>query len=424
MTRPASAGRAKRRSDAARRIVVPRSAFNACYLPYLNAQHARQIFFGGAGSGKSVFLAGRAVLDALTGRNTLVVRRVARTLRGSCYNEVRKAAARLGVLPCFRESRTEMAFTCRHNGAQILFLGLDDVEKIKSLTPRRGPLTDIWMEEATECRYHDLKQLEKRLRGHSRHKKRLTMSFNPVSRGHWLYRTYFTGWQEGARLHQGEELLILRTTHRDNQFLTEDDRRAYEQERDPYYHRVYTLGEWGELAGQVFTNWHAEDLSRLAPQADRLRVGLDFGFARDPAAAVRLHLDLKRGRVYVLDELYQRGLSNAQLAERLRAFAGEHPIICDSAEPKSIAQLRGLGIRAVAARKGPDSLRHGIRWLQGMEVVVDSRCTHTMAELQAYRWRQDASGECLPIPEGEDHLIDAMRYALERDSKPQRAQAM
>ena len=108
----------------------------------------------------------------------------------------------------------------------------------------------------------------------------------------------------------------------------------------------------------------------------------------------------------------------------LRDFAGEHPIICDSAEPKSIAQLRGLGIRAVAARKGPDSLRHGIRWLQGMEMVVDSRCTHTMAELQAYRWRQDASGECLPIPEGEDHLIDAMRYALERDSKPQRAQAM
>lgn len=413
-----------RRAVAPRRIVVPRDAFNACYLPWLDARQARQVFFGGAGSGKSVFLAGRAVLDALTGRNTLVVRRVARTLRGSCYNEVRKAAQRLGVLRHFRESRTEMSFTCRHNGAQILFLGLDDVEKIKSLTPRSGPLTDIWMEEATECRYHDLKQLEKRLRGRSRHKKRLTMSFNPVSRGHWLYREYFAGWQEGARLYKDDDLLIVRTTHRDNRFLSDDDRRAYEAERDPYYHRVYTLGEWGELSGQVFCGWHAEDLSGLAARADQLRIGLDFGFSQDPAAAVRLHLDRKRGRVYVLDELYLRGLSNARLAERLRAFAGDHPIVCDSAEPKSIAELRSLGLRALAAQKGPDSLRHGIRFLQGLEIIVDRRCTHTMAELQSYRWRQDASGGCLPTPEGDDHLIDAMRYALEQDSRRQRAQAL
>lgn len=399
-----------------RRIIVPPGAFNACYRPYLCAKQFRQIFFGGAGSGKSVFLSSRAALDALCGRNTLIVRQVARTLRHSCFNEVLKAAARLGIAQRFEVSRSDLTLTCRDNGAQILFLGLDDAEKIKSLTPGRGALTDIWMEEATECRYEDMKQLEKRLRGVSRHKKCITLSFNPVSRGHWIYRHFFTGWQEGQKKLEEEELLILKTTYLDNCFLTQDDRKNYESENDAYFRRVYTLGEWGELAGAVLPNWHAEDLTALKEQADRLRFGLDFGYARDPAAAVKLHIDMQKKRVYVLEEMLERGLSNEALAERLRAFAGAQPIVCDSAEPKSIAELRRHGIRALAARKGPDSLRHGLRWLSGMEIVVDKNCAGMMAELENYRWRRDASGETLPIPEGEDHLIDAMRYALEQDS--------
>ena len=295
-------------------------------------------------------------------------------------------------------------------------MGLDDTEKIKSLTPQRGALTDIWMEEATECRYEDMKQLEKRLRGHSPHKKRLTMSFNPVSRGHWIYRHFFTGWQEGQRELVEDELLILRTTYRDNRFLTEDDRRNYESERDEYFRRVYTLGEWGEQAGAILPNWHAEDLSELKKSADRLRHGLDFGYAADPAAAIRLHADIGRGRIYVLAELREKGLSNEALARKLQGFCGGHPIICDSAEPKSIAELRRRGIAAIPARKGPDSLRHGLRFLQGMEIIVDHSCVNVMEELESYRWRKGADGSSLPIPCGEDHLLDAMRYALEGDS--------
>ncbi len=399
-----------------RRIIIPPEAFNACYLPHLGAQQFRQIYFGGAGSGKSVFLAGRAALDALCGRNTLIVRQVARTLRHSCFNEVQKAVLRFGLVDHFAVSRSDLCLTCRGSGAQILFLGLDDTEKIKSLTPARGALTDIWMEEATECRYEDMKQLEKRLRGHSPHKKRLTMSFNPVSRGHWIYRNFFMGWQEGQRELAEEELLILKTTYRDNRFLTEDDRRNYESEQDDYFRRVYTLGEWGEIAGAVLPRWRSEDLSGLKPCADRLRFGLDFGYARDPAAAVKLHIDTARGRVYVLEELREKGLSNEQLARRLAGFAGRHPLTCDSAEPKSIAELRRHGIMAMPARKGPDSLRHGLRWLQGMEIIVDHACVNMMEELEGYRWRKDAAGNSLPIPQGEDHLIDAMRYALEGDS--------
>ncbi len=407
-----------------RRILVPARAINPCYRPFLTATQRVQLYFGGAGSGKSVFLAQRCVLDALCGRNTLVVRQVARTLRTSCFNEVRKAAADLGVGDRFRVQQADMRLACLASGAQILFLGLDDVEKIKSITPQQGVLTDIWVEEATECRYADIKQLEKRLRGRSRHPKRLTLSFNPVHSGHWIYRRWFLGWEEGQRQRVEENLLILRTTYQDNAFLTGADRRAYQGEQDPYFHRVYTLGEWGQQSGAVFTNWSARDLSGRAGQFDHIRLGLDFGFAADPAAMVRLHWDATHRTVYVLEASYHHGCSNAQLAHQLKPLAGSLPVYCDSAEPKSIAELRRLGICALPVRKGSDSLRHGIRFLQGCRIVVDQRCVALMEELQGYRWRQDERRGDLPLPQGADHLIDALRYALEADMRSGFAQAV
>lgn len=394
---------------------MPEAAILPLFRPYLCAQQRVQLYFGGAGSGKSVFLATRALLDALCGRNTLIVRQVARTLRHSCFNEVLKALAALQLEPAFAISKSELSLTCQDSGAQILFLGLDDAEKIKSLTPRSGPLTDIWVEEATECRYQDIKQLEKRLRGLSPHKKRLSLSFNPVHKGHWLYRQYFAGWREGERLIDEPDLLIVQSTYLDNPYLSPDDRRAYAGEKDPYFRRVYTLGEWGELSGSIFTHWRSADLSHEPIDPRQLRFGLDFGFAGDPSAAVKLLISPDQRQIKVLDELCLIGCGNEALARRLRPFANGLPIHCDSAEPKSIAELRRLNISAFPARKGPDSLRHGIAWLQSREIVVDPRCHMTIAELQNYRWREDAQGALLPQPQGEDHLIDAMRYALEAD---------
>ncbi len=319
---------------------MPRSAFNAAYLPYLTASQRVQIFYGGAGSGKSVFLAARALLDAMTGRNTLVVRQVARTLRASCFAEVQKSVARFGLGDWFQVSRSEMSLTCRHNGAQLLFLGLDDVEKVKSLTPGRGALTDIWVEEATETAYTDVKQLEKRLRGISPHKKRLTLSFNPVSRAHWIYRTYFSDFKEDAGLLTTPHLLILRTTYKDNRFLSPDDRAGMENEADPYFRQVYTLGEWGLQAGGILTRFEEADLSGLPRVKARLRLGLDFGYARAPAAYLLAMVEPGEGSVYVLEGRYLRGLSNQALARHLIPVAQGLPVYCDSAEPKSIAALR------------------------------------------------------------------------------------
>ena len=374
-----------------------------------------QVFFGGASSGKSYFIATRVVTDTLSGRNTLVLRNVARTIRGSCWNEVVKAINTLRLGDWFNISKSEMLITAVNNGAQILFAGLDDVEKIKSITPANGVLTDIWIEEATETSRDDFKQLEKRLRGESRHKKRITLSFNPVYKEHWIYREFFANWQDGAKEYQGDGLSILKTTYKDNRFLTADDIYALENEQDEYYRDVYTYGNWGVLGDVIFRNWSTQDLSTF--NTDKPLFGLDFGFSSDPAAGVKVHYDRAAKRIYILDELYEKGMTNSQLAETLKPWVNQHYITCDSSEPKSIKELQNLGIRAVGAKKGQDSVMHGIQWLQGHEIIIDSKCQHAKNEFQLYQWRKDKDGQSMRVPEDRNnHLIDALRYCLEHES--------
>ena len=415
---------------------IDRRAFNPVYMPYVRENRRYQLFFGGSSSGKSAFLAQRCVLDALRGRNVLIVRKVARTLRSSCWNEVIKAMERLKLRPYFEISASEMQITAKPGRGQLIFAGLDDVEKIKSLTPARGVLTDVWMEEATECRYSDYKQLDKRLRGHSVHPKRMTFSFNPIYKTHWLYEEFFSGWQEGAdafpppawygktipgRSLFTENCCILKTTYRDNRFLTPDDVQALENEKNAYYYEVYTRGAWGVSGDAVFRSWRVENVpDSLRYSLDR-RYGLDFGFARDPTACVCCAVSEKSRTIYILGELWETGLTNWDLAGKLKRFARGYPITCDSAEPRSIEELRRLGVQARPARKGPDSVLHGIQWLQGYQLVVDASCRHMIHELSGYHWKEETQRRGLPCPEGEDHLIDALRYALEEEQLARRA---
>ena len=390
---------------------------NDVYVPHLFNMHRYQIFYGGSSSGKSFFLATRCVLDVMQGRNYLIVRAVAKTLTGSCWNEIMKAISRLGLSEYFAVNQSDRIITCRTNGAQILFAGLDDVEKVKSITPRNGVLTDVWMEEATEAEYGDYKQLDKRLRGYSKHVKRLTLSFNPIYKTHWLYTEFFGIWEDGKQYAESERLSILKTTYKDNRFLTPDDVTALEEEKDEYFRNVYTYGNWGVLGDVIFKNWHTEDLQGVADAYPLRMYGLDFGFSSDPCGVVNCAVDKKHKRILIFAELCERGLTNTLLAERLRDFCGRHPITCDSAEPKSITELRGLGIMAIPAKKGPDSVVHGIQWLQGYEIIVDTTCQNLRQELTLYQWKKDKNGNSLAVPEDKNnHLIDALRYALESES--------
>lgn len=397
-------------------IRVKPSAFNGVYYPHLQNDHRYQLYYGGSSSGKSFFLATRAVLDCLKGRNYLVVRKVAKTLRGSCWNEILKAISRYNLNNQFRIRQSDMIIEAKASGAQIVFAGLDDVEKIKSITPAKGVFTDIWMEEATECDYGDYKQLDKRLRGLSKFCKRFTFSFNPVYLTHWIYIEFFTIWDDSKNYASTDKLSILKTTHRDNRFLAPEDHEALESEKDEYFRNVYTYGNWGILGDVIFRNWKTEDLSAYKDIAGSLYFGLDFGFSSDPAAVIKVRFERAKKRILVLDEIYERGLINTQLAKEVKPFAGFNPVTCDCAETKSIAELRMLGVNAIASKKGPDSVIHGIQWLQGYEIVVDTRCQNMRNELTLYQWRKDKDGNSLRVPvDKNNHLIDALRYALETE---------
>ena len=390
---------------------------NDTYIPFLNDNIRLQIFFGGSSSGKSFFLGQRAVIDVLqNGRNYLITRNVARTIRSSVFNQITKTIISMGLMGQFKISQSDMTITCKKNRKQFLFAGLDDVEKLKSVTPIDGVITDIWLEEATETAYEAYKQLSKRLRGKTEGNlpKRIIFSFNPVLQSHWIYKEFFGKWDDSKSFYRERDMFILKTTYKDNKFLTNDDIYSLEHETDSYFYNVYTLGMWGVLGNLVFKNWKTENLSALIPSFDKIYNGLDFGFSADPNALIRVHVDQARKKIYVFDELYKCEMQDDELAEELKKRLGTQYVTCDCAEPKSIADLNRRGVRALPARKGPDSINYGIRFLQGYEIIIDPRCQNFKNEIQAYHWAEDKYGNALRKPVDKDnHLMDALRYATE-----------
>lgn len=392
--------------------------FNPIYLKHqLNNNNRYQIYFGGSSSGKSFSLAQRTVLDVFKGnRNYLIVRNVQSTLKRSCLNEITKAISNFKLNEYFQVNKTDMIITCKLNNKQILFCGLDDVEKVKSITPIDGVITDIWVEEATETDYKAVKQLDKRLRGKSKVVKRLTLSFNPILKDHWLYTEYFDIWEDDKQYVEKDNVSILKTTYKDNKFLAEDDIKALENESDKYYYEVYTLGNWGVLGAVIFKNWRVEDFSDIESTFDNFRHGIDWGFADDPFAYVKSHYDRMRRKLYICDEIEAVGLLNREAAPLVSKKANRDLVICDNASPKDVAEFNDLRVNAVSARKGAGSIEYGIKFLQGLEIIIHPRCQNFKNEINKYKYKEDKNGNILPIAVDKDnHLIDALRYSLEND---------
>ena len=392
---------------------------NDVYEPYLYEYARTQIFYGGSSSGKSWFLSQRCVLDVLTGgRNYLVCRQTARTIRGSVYQQIERVIREAGLLDYFTLNKSDAVITCT-NGYQILFAGLDDVEKIKSLVPANGVITDIWIEEATETERGDVKDLYKRQRGGDEQtRKRMILSFNPILQSHWIYNEHFASvaWSDEQKEYKSDDLFILKTTYKDNRYLTTQDHADLENEKDKYRYNVYSLGNWGILGHVIFTNWKVEDLSEMHAQFTNHRNGLDFGFSVDPSALWVAHYDKAHKRIYVYKELYQKGLTNDLLADEVKKMIGTDYVVCDSAEPKSIVELQGYGIKATGAAKGKDSVLFGYQWLQQQEIIIDKNCVNTKMEVSTAHWLEDAGGNAMLKPSGiNDHLISAGRYAHEQD---------
>lgn len=388
---------------------------NPAYLPYINKPQFNQIFYGGSSSGKSFFICQKIVLDNLSGVNWLCCRNVARTIRNSIFNEINKAISRMGLKRYYKVNKSDMVITCTENNKQIMFAGLDDPEKVKSITPIDGVLERVFVEEATETTYDAYKQLKKRLRGHSEHSKHILLAFNPILQSHWIYKEFFDGWVDNKTVYEDDDKLIVKTTYKDNMFLTDDDIKLLEDETDPYYYDVYSLGNWGVLGHVIFKNWRVEDLSAQIPHFDNLYHGLDVGYT-NPNAFIKIHLDNENKKIYIIDEYYRAGMQDEDLYIKAKEFAGEHFLMVDSAANQTIDYLAIRNINAVATLKGGESVNRGIRWLWGYEIIIDVNCQNFKNEIEQYHWQEDKNGIVIEKPvKQNDHLLDAMRYALENE---------
>lgn len=351
--------------------------------------------------------------------NTLVVRKVFRTLKDSCFTELKWAIHRLGVDAWWgiRESPLEMTYL--PTGQKIYFRGLDDPLKVTSITVENGYLCWCWIEEAYEImdeRAFDM--LDESIRGGIPKEtglfKQITLTFNPWNEKHWLKARFFDAPPD-------PDILALTTNYLCNEWLDQADLKVFEtmRENNPRRYQVAGLGGWGIVEGLVFENWKEEafETAAIAKKPDVVSAfGLDFGYTNDPTALFCGLVSQEEKTIWVFDELYEKALSNRAICDRVTAMGyAKERIRADCAEPKSIDELRELGLyRITPARKGRDSINNGIQYIQDYRIVIHPRCVNFLTEISNYTWAEDKFGGKLNRPiDAFNHLMDAMRYALE-----------
>ena len=281
---------------------VHKEVFNDCYLPYLYDKSKFLVFYGGAGSGKSFFIVQRYILKLLMEPrcNLLVVRQVGDTNRYSTFALFKQVISLWGLNKYFKIN--DLYITCKLNKNAVVFKGLDNIEKLKSITFPSGELTDVWIEEASEIQEEALNQLIIRLRG-GKTRKQIVISFNPISVNHWLKVRFFD--------REVEDCKVLHTTYKDNKFIDDDYKENLEsfKETDPYHYAVYCLGEWGVYGKTVFVAEKVQE--RLSEKIMPLRRGYfeydydglkitNIRFVDDKDGFVLIYKEPEKNKPYVL----------------------------------------------------------------------------------------------------------------------------
>lgn len=369
------------------------------------------------------------------GANTLVVRKTYRTLKDSCYTELKWAVHRLQVdnLWDFKESPLEATY--KPTGQKIYFRGLDDPLKVTSITVDNGCLCWMWIEEAYEVlKEEDFDMLDESIRGEVPDGlfKQITLTFNPWNEHHWMKHRFFDEvvgvdsedkqkYKERKNpISEDGDILAITTNYTCNEWLDAADKRVFERMRknNPRRYAVAGLGGWGIVDGLVYENWKEQAFTIEQIQKDyniTSAFGLDFGYTNDPSAFFVGFIDLQNKKIFVFDEMYEKGMSNKRIFEKITSMGyGKERITADSAEPKSIDELRGLGLRCSPAAKGKDSINNGIQFIQEFEIIIHPRCVNFLTEISNYTWDKDKFNNKLNKPIDDfNHLMDAMRYALE-----------
>ena len=388
------------------------------YASFWKSKARYRVVKGGRGSKKSKTAALWFIYHLMKypQANLLVVRRNFRTLKDSCYSDLLWAAERLGVSHLWKGTTNPLELTYIPTGQKILFRGLDDGLKITSISVPKGVLCWVWCEECYEITSEeDFNKLDMSIRGEMPAGlwKQITLTFNPWSANSWLKKRFFDT--------ESDLIFKATTTYMCNEWLDEADIRLFEEMKanNPRRYQIEGLGMWGVAQGLIYEKVEYKDFD-----VDGIRAmpgiiaafGLDFGFT-DPTAFICMLVDNKNKIIYVFDEWYKTGATNAQIAEQIKAmgFAGQR-IICDSAEPKSIAELQQHGIRnAEASRKGADSVLHGIQQLQNYTFIVHTSCKEFYREICNYCWAKDKFDKPIDKPEHEfSHGMDAARYGVSK----------
>lgn len=346
--------------------------------------------------------------------NALVVRKTYRTLLDSCFAQLKWAVNRLGVKEYFDFKLNPLEIIYKPTGQKILFRGLDDPLKVTSVTVDVGSLCFLWIEEAYEIMSEsDFDMLDESIRGEvpKGHFKQITLTFNPWNERHWIKRRFFDK--------VDKDVLAITTNYTCNEWLDRSDLNVFERmkENNPRRYQVAGLGNWGIVDGLIYENFEERQFTLEEIKDYKTVAGLDFGYTNDPTAFFIGFLDKKDSILYVWDEMYSKGLSNKKIYENIKNMGySKEKITGDSAEPKSIDELKGYGLRIKGAKKGKDSILNGIQWIQDLKIIIHPRCNNFLTEISNYQWDKDKFGKALNRPIDDfNHLLDAMRYALEDD---------
>ncbi|MBN1070484.1 PBSX family phage terminase large subunit [Clostridium botulinum] len=380
-----------------------------------------RVIKGGRGSKKSTTEAQWIIYKMMKYplANTLVVRRVFNTHKDSTWTQLKWATNNLGVSHLWNFSKSPLEVTYIPTGQKILFRGLDDPMGITSITVEVGYLCWCWFEEAFQVMNEDdFNKVDMSIRGElpPGYFKQITLTFNPWSEKHWLKKRFFDS--------KDDDILALTTNYKCNEFLGDDDRTIFKKmkEKNQRRYKIEGLGEWGIAEGLVYDNFEELefDIHEINKRPGVIALfGLDFGYTNDPTAFIALLVDKENNSIYIFDEIYKKALTNKDIYNEI-SYKGytKEKIVADSAEPKSIEELKRLGLRRVkAARKGKDSILFGIQKIQDYKIYVHPKCENTIVELNNYVW-DTKEGQILNKPiDDYNHLMDALRYATENMEK-------
>lgn len=382
--------------------------FSAKFLPLLNDySHRWEIYKGSAGSGKSHFITQKIIIKALREkRRVMICRRYGTTMRNSVFKLFKDVIESFKITHLTRIKESDMSITLP-NGSEIIFVGLDNEEKLLSI----AGITDVFIEEVYEVPKEIVDQLNLRMRGKAPNQQ-IYMAFNPISAKHWLY-----DFCEGAT--RPESSIYSQSTFRDNPFLPDEYVKALEDmyRTNPNKARVFCDGNWGaDVEGLVYKNHVLSDfdINELIKQGLEVRVGVDWGFV-DPTTVVVSLFDKPKKEIYIISEFYKRGATLEEIKDGIIGLGiSKQKMYCDGAEPDKVDYLRRNGFNAVSAKKGAGSVKAGISFLQDMKIICHESCVNVAAELENYVYLKDKkTGQYIEDSYDHDfsHTMDALRYS-------------